>query len=327
MNLSNYARSLELAKYQNLNESLIQEADANPEKALQQVQSGKNGGAYKPQWDQLVKAVHTDVDAGKTSGTVMIKHDNGTEMVSVSWSIDTTGKVTLSTAKGSSGGSGNWDANKFLNFNANGKLYEVVSAMITVCIEKLGNDWGPNHVAWVKDNLAKAANGNTSCMKLTQNPYAGLNFLTTDGTVRRYALACSDAPTQIQNNTGLNNAGDAKDLNSLNAVIAAIKTKLDETFIAYADEQCLISCYEFISPKISQDQIESAWQNLGMGKGGPLSAIVNEKDTRNDVWGKALGTWALGSRLGNANPQAISACGLDKAAHDAAVVAIRAALS
>lgn len=327
MNLSNYARNLELAKYRNLTESLIQEADANPEKALEQVKSGKNGGSYKPQWDQLVKAVHTDVDAGKTSGMVMIKHDNGTEMVSVSWSIDTTGKVTLSTAKGSTGGSGNWDANKFLNFNANGKLYEVVSAMITVCIEKLGKDWGPNHVAWVKDNLNKAANGNTSCVNVNKGAYANLNFLRTDGTVRKYAVGCSDAPTQIVNNKGLNNAGDAKDLNALNAVVAAIKTKLDETWTSSEDEYCMISCYEFISPKISQEQIEAAWQNLGMGKGGPLSAIVNEKDTRNDAWGKALGTWALGARLGNANPQAISACGLDKAAHDAAVVAIRAALS
>lgn len=327
MNLSNYARNLELAKYRNLTESLIQEADANPEKALEQVKSGKNGGSYKPQWDQLVKAVHTDVDAGKTSGMVMIKHDNGTEMVSVSWSIDTTGKVTLSTAKGSTGGSGNWDANKFLNFNANGKLYEVVSAMITVCIEKLGKDWGPNHVAWVKDNLNKAANGNTSCVNVNKGAYANLNFLRTDGTVRKYAVGCSDAPTQIVNNKGLNNAGDAKDLNALNAVVAAIKTKLDETWTSSEDEYCMISCYEFISPKISQEQIEAAWQNLGMGKGGPLSAIVNEKDTRNDEWGKALGTWALGARLGNANPQAISACGLDKAAHDAAVVAIRAALS
>jgi len=334
MNISNYALMLEKKAhgYLQINES----ADMQTADGLAKVLSGKNGGSYQNQWDQLV----SDFESKKgVAGTykVMIKHDgNKKDMIYLEYTIGADGKpvkdsIKLATETAGSGNSGNWDTNKFLEFNANGKIYEVVSAMIHVCLEKLGDDWGPNHVKWVIDNLNKAANGNTTCTGLNRGTNGGLvnslNFLRTDGTVRKYALACSDAPLQIKNAENLKDAGDARDQNSLDSVISAIKTKLDESFTSIEDEYSLISCYEFISPKITQEMIEATWKKLGMSSGGPLSAIVNEKDTRSDSWGKALGTWALGSRKGNANQNAVSACGIDKAAHDAAVVAIRKVFS
>lgn len=334
MNISNYALILEKKThgYLQINEA----ADMQTADGLAKLISGASGGSYVNQWNQLM----TDLKSKKGApGTyqVMIKHDgNKKDMIYVEYTIGADGKpvkgsTKLATEPAGSGKSGNWDANKFLSFNANGKLHEVVSAMIHVCLEKLGDDWGSNHVQWVVDNLNKAANGNTTCTGLNRGTYGGLvkslNFLQTDGTVRKYALACDDAPLQIKNAENLKNAGDAKDQNALDSVISAIKTKLDESITSIADENSMISCYEFISPKITQEMIEATWKKLGMSAGGPLSAIVNEKDTRNDAWGKALGTWALGSRKGNANQQAIQACGLDKSAHDAAVVAIRGVFS
>lgn len=104
--IGNYARALELKPYQSLNESLIQEADANPADALAKVKSGMNGGTYKNQWDQLVKEISTKVDAGTMSGTFMVKHDDsvgGKDMVNVAWSVDANGKVTLAVASQNTG--------------------------------------------------------------------------------------------------------------------------------------------------------------------------------------------------------------------------------
>lgn len=93
--ISNYARNLELNKYSTINESSIFEADSDSAKALDQVKSGKAGGTYANQWSQVEKAVVSAYEAGQTTGTLMVKHDNGTDMVNVSWKI-TDGKVELS---------------------------------------------------------------------------------------------------------------------------------------------------------------------------------------------------------------------------------------
>jgi hypothetical protein len=99
LNYFNYAQHLEQLKYRSVNESaLVLEADASPAKALGQVKSGAKGGAFAPQWKQLADAVSTAVDAGTKAGTVMVKHDNGTDMVSIKWSADAQNQVTLSVA-------------------------------------------------------------------------------------------------------------------------------------------------------------------------------------------------------------------------------------
>jgi hypothetical protein len=103
--IANYARLLELTTYKNLNESMVQEADANPADALAKVKSGMNGGTYKNQWDQLVKEISAKVDSGSTSGFFMVKHDasiGGTDMVNVSWAVDSNGKVTLNASQAGS---------------------------------------------------------------------------------------------------------------------------------------------------------------------------------------------------------------------------------
>jgi hypothetical protein len=99
LNYFNYAQHLEQLKYRSVNESaLVLEADANPTKALDQVKSGANGGAFAPQWKQLTDAVGTAIDSGTKTGTVMVKHDNGTDMVSIAWSSNAQNQVTLSVA-------------------------------------------------------------------------------------------------------------------------------------------------------------------------------------------------------------------------------------
>jgi hypothetical protein len=99
LNYFNYAQHLEQLKYRSVNESaLVLEADANPAKALDQVKSGANGGAFAPQWKQLTNSISTAVDAGTKTGTVMVKHDNGTDMVSITWSSNAQNQVTLSVA-------------------------------------------------------------------------------------------------------------------------------------------------------------------------------------------------------------------------------------
>jgi hypothetical protein len=94
MNILNYARGLELSKYNKINESAILEADSDPAKALEQIKSGKAGGSYSDQWKQVQDAVVAGHEADKTTGTVMVKHTNGTDMVNVTWKI-TNGKVEL----------------------------------------------------------------------------------------------------------------------------------------------------------------------------------------------------------------------------------------
>jgi hypothetical protein len=99
LNYFNYAQHLEQLKYRSVNESaLVLEADASPAKAIGQVKSGSKGGAFAPQWKQLADAVSTAVDAGTKAGTVMVKHDNGTDMVSITWRSNAQNQVTLSVA-------------------------------------------------------------------------------------------------------------------------------------------------------------------------------------------------------------------------------------
>lgn len=95
----NYAQHLEQLKYKSINESvLLTEADADPVKALSQVKSGARGGAYAPQWKQFVDSVGAAVDAGQKAGTIMVKHDNGSDMVEIKWSVDANNQVTTTAA-------------------------------------------------------------------------------------------------------------------------------------------------------------------------------------------------------------------------------------
>jgi hypothetical protein len=110
-NYFNYAQHLEQLKYLTVNESaLVLEADSDPAKALRQVKSGANGGTFAPQWKQLTDAIGTAVDSGTKSGTVIVKHDEaigGKDMVEVTWSVDASNNVTLSTASAANAGGKN----------------------------------------------------------------------------------------------------------------------------------------------------------------------------------------------------------------------------
>jgi len=109
MNILNYARQLELINYSNVNEDILNEADADPSKALEQVKSGKTAGsAYAPQWKQLTDSISTGIDAKKTAGSIIIKHDasaGGKDMVTVNWKFEN-GKVTLSVGAASTATAG-----------------------------------------------------------------------------------------------------------------------------------------------------------------------------------------------------------------------------
>lgn len=99
LNYFNYAQHLEQLKYRSVNESaLVLEADSDPAKALSQVKSGANGGTFAPQWKQLADAVGTAIDSGTKTGTVMVKHDKGTDMVSINWSVNAQNQVSLTVA-------------------------------------------------------------------------------------------------------------------------------------------------------------------------------------------------------------------------------------
>ena len=104
-NYFNYAQHIEQLRYKSINESvLITEADSNPIKALNRVKSGANGGGYAPQWKQLIDSIGVAVDAGQKTGKVMVKHDaaiGGKDMVEVTWSIDASNNVSLSTSSDS----------------------------------------------------------------------------------------------------------------------------------------------------------------------------------------------------------------------------------
>lgn len=96
MNILNYARQLELVNYSKVNENTLNEADADPAKALDQVKSGKVAGStYAPQWKQVQDAVVKGHEAGQVTGTVKVLHNNQSEMVTVTWTI-ANGKVTIS---------------------------------------------------------------------------------------------------------------------------------------------------------------------------------------------------------------------------------------
>jgi hypothetical protein len=81
----NYARSIELMKFETINESATQ----NPQDNVSKLFAGKNTSAYAWYWDQVYKQIMTAVDNGYYSGTATVKQaKNDAEFCNIFWSVD-----------------------------------------------------------------------------------------------------------------------------------------------------------------------------------------------------------------------------------------------
>jgi hypothetical protein len=89
IDLSNYGRQLELQAYKRIAESIeINEAEGRT--ALDDYNDliQKKDNYYKNQYQQLITAIHTAVDADKTGPqNIVINHDDTTPMVMVNYTI------------------------------------------------------------------------------------------------------------------------------------------------------------------------------------------------------------------------------------------------
>lgn len=331
--LSNYARHLELAKYATVNEAVVFEADADPAKALEQVKSGKNGGGYANQWNQVQTAVVAGHEAGQTTGTVMVKHDNGSDMVNVTWKIADS-KVELSVAGAASGTGAGIDINKIAEYNPNRKLNEFVAALVTVALEKYGRVWGKAHIDWITAQINKlnALQGSFAGIQnyIKSGTDSALLFLIGTGDVSSWITSLSggdkDAVTGVIADASLKTAGSALPGEKLNKVLVAISGKLGESITSVSDEKSIVSLYQLITAGYGSGQLEKAWNALGKS-GGLLSTIIDEIDNHTYSYSKSLMIWAIGVRGLTATGDAyIKKTGFDTASYTASVAAIKKAL-
>lgn len=85
MDYRNYARSIELMKFETINENATQ----NPQDNVSKLFAGKNTPAYAWYWDQVYKQIMAAVDNGYYSGTATVKQaKNDVEFCNIFWSVD-----------------------------------------------------------------------------------------------------------------------------------------------------------------------------------------------------------------------------------------------
>lgn len=121
---NNYARLLELQKYETINE-----VDSDQPTAFNNVMSGKSGGLYANQWKQLETDIITKIDNGTSFATIMIKHDDGKDMISITWTIDMNGKATYKYAGSSTGNKDNPALANIKFWTSAGKIYDALAGV------------------------------------------------------------------------------------------------------------------------------------------------------------------------------------------------------
>lgn len=330
MNISNYARSLELSKYNKINESAILEADANPTKALEQIKSGKTGGAYADQWKQVQDAVVAGHEADQTAGKVMVKHTNGTDMVTVNWKI-TNGKVDLSVDAASGAATGkDVSIDKLATYDPKGKMNEFVAALITVSIEKFGKSWTKAHIDWVNGqiNKCKALGGFYGNL----GTFADGNFLKDTGDIFTNwinGLSGGDRPTQIDSiakTTKL--AGSAATDAQVNMILQAINVKLQESIIQNTDEKAIHGLYMLISPKYTAGQIVTMYQAISGTSGGLLTTMKTRgaTDSLDSNYKRLFIQWCVGVRGEQYTAEILKDYRFDLASYKASLTQIKSSL-
>lgn len=333
MNILNYARGLELSKYNKINESAILEADSDPAKALEQIKSGKNGGSYAAQWKQVEDAVIAGHEADKTTGTVMVKHDastGGKDMVNVTWKI-TNGKVELSVEGAASTTSGqNVSIDKLAAYDPKGKMTEFVAALITVSIEKLGKAWTKAHIDWVNGqiNKCKALGGFYGNIG---NSATG-KFLAGDGdvfTVWVNPLSGGDRPTQIDSISKTTKiAGSAATDQQVNMILQTINLKTQESISSSTDENAIHGLYMLISPKYTTGQLDRMYAAIRGTTGGLLSTVNSTGSANNlsSTYKQPFIQWCVGVRGNTYSQEIYTRYGFDIASYTASLAAIKSSL-
>ena len=95
IDITNYARFIELKKFSMITES-INEAT---EDRLAQLKSGKVGGKFASYWKVVEDSIVKQVNAGALSGQAKVDYAAGGTMITVNWTVDpTSGKVTMTDA-------------------------------------------------------------------------------------------------------------------------------------------------------------------------------------------------------------------------------------
>ena len=327
--LSNYARNLELTKYSTVNEAVVFEADSDPAKALEQVKSGKNGGAYANQWNQVQTAVVSGHEAGQTTGTVMVKHDDAKEMVNVTWKI-TNGKVELSVAQAAAATGQNVSIDKLATYDPKGKMNEFIAALITVSIEKFGKAWTKAHIDWVNGqiNKCKALGGFYGNIASSANGV----FLKDTGdifTTWISPLSGGDRPTQIDSISNTNKiAGSAATDAQVNMILQTINVKTQESIISITDENAIHGLYMLISPKYTTGQLDRMYAAIRGTAGGVLSSMSDSGAT-NDISltnKKLFAQWCVGVRGNQYSTEILTRYGFDLASYTASLAQIKSAL-
>ena len=86
----NYARHIELLKFQNVNEGKVET-----------LKSGANGGQYKKAWDTAVQQIGMALDMHEQNGIIEVQlvENDPKSMAKIGWAVQTDGSVTL-TAQG-----------------------------------------------------------------------------------------------------------------------------------------------------------------------------------------------------------------------------------
>ena len=332
MNILNYARGLELSKYK-INESAIFEADADPTKALEQIKSGKNGGSYAAQWKQVEAAVIAGHEADKTTGTVMVKHNNNSDMASINWKI-TDGKVELSVDSAASKTSTitgeNIGIQQLAKYDPKGKMNEVVAALITISIEKFGKTWDKAHIDWVNAqvNICKSLGGFYGRLPESANTA----FLVSTGEIFNEwinPLSGGDRPTQIDAIGKVNKiAGSAVTDPQVNMILQAINIKTQESIISTTDEKAIHGLYMLISPKYTTGQLDRMYAAIRGTTGGILS-IVKDSGATDDIsmYEKYIfAQWCIGIRGTTYNADMPVTYGFDMAAYTTSLAALKSSL-
>jgi hypothetical protein len=330
MNISNYARSLELSNYNKINESAILEADTNPTKALEQIKSGKAGGTYADQWKQVQDAVVAGHEADQTTGKVMVKHTNGTDMVNVTWKI-TNGKVDLSVDAASGAATGQAvSIEKLATYDPKGKMNEFVAALITVSVEKFGKAWTKAHIDWVNVQITKCKALGSFYGNL--GTFADGNFLKDTGDIFTNwinGLSGGDRPTQIDSiakTTKL--AGSAATDAQVNMILQAINVKLQESIIQNTDEKAIHGLYMLISPKYTAGQIVTMYQAVSGTSGGLLTTMKTRgaTDSLDSNYKRLFIQWCVGVRGEQYTAEILKDYRFDLASYKASLTQIKSSL-
>lgn len=89
INYSNYARSIELLPYISVNEAKIGHASDDSAIGFDKLMGGAlTGSAYTTNYNAFVDAISASIDKGDKSGTVEVKHDDGSHFLNVRYTID-----------------------------------------------------------------------------------------------------------------------------------------------------------------------------------------------------------------------------------------------